>query len=147
MVADLGQQDGSIQSGKRPVLILQNDMGNKHSPVVTICPISSKINKMRLPTHVQLNDCGLVKPSFALVEQIQTMCKNSLLNYIGDVNETIMKRINIACKIQLGISEQFDIQEFINLCKLKNKSNEHVLTKKLIYFCSKHEIPYKMCNI
>ena len=66
---DLGEQKGSIQAGQRPVLILQNDVGNKHSPTVTICPISSQIQKMRLPTHVQLDQgCWLLKPSFALLD-------------------------------------------------------------------------------
>jgi len=142
--ADLGQQEGSIQSGKRPVLVLQNDIGNKYSPVVTICPISSRIEKMKLPTHVKLNkNCGLIRESFALIEQIQTMNKNSLLGYIGNINEITMKKINIACKIQLGIMDQFDIQSFIKICRLKNKSDEDMLIKKLINFCSTNEIHYK----
>lgn len=142
---DLGEQKGSIQAGQRPVLILQNDVGNKHSPTVTICPISSKINKMRLPTHVQLDQgCGLLKPSFALIEQSMTINKESLLYYIGDVNKTTMQKINMACKIQFNIVEEFDITGFIGMCKLQNKKNVDILTKKLVQYCINSGIGYKV---
>lgn len=62
--------EGSLQSGNRPVLVVSNDMANKHSPVITVVPITSQMGKRKLPTHVRIEDCGLPKPSIVLGEQI-----------------------------------------------------------------------------
>ena len=142
---NLGQQEGSIQSGERPVLVMQNNMGNKHSPTVTVCPISSQIQKMRLPTHVRLNDdCGLIFPSFVMLEQPRTINKSQLKNYVGKVNENVMKQINIACKIQFGVNEQFDINEFISLCNLRSQRDANILAKKVMQYCVLRNIAYKI---
>ena len=102
--ADLGEQKGSIQGGIRPVLIVQNDMGNKYSPCVQVVPITSK-NKRFLPTHFDLNrcDCGLPKNSVALIEQNTTINKSQLVDKIGSVPMNSMERIEQCIMVSFGI--------------------------------------------
>ena len=108
--ADLGSALGSIQGGTRPVLIVQNNMGNMHAPTTIVCPITSAM-KHRLPTHVNLNKSGgLVKDSIVLCEQIMTINKHQLRNYIGSVVDPfLLGKINKALNISLGISEEYVI--------------------------------------
>ncbi len=90
--ADLSPGIGSEQSGSRPVLILQNNVGNCFSPTIIIAAITSVSKKSRkFPTHYHLNDrCGLVKPSVVMLEQIRTIDKSRLKNYIGHLNKDDM---------------------------------------------------------
>lgn len=83
--ADLGRGVGSEQEGYRPVVIIQNNTGNKHSPTVIVAAISGKVEvKPKLPTHYYINaECGLELPSIVLMEQIQTLDKRPLAKYIG----------------------------------------------------------------
>ena len=93
--ADLSPGIGSEQSGSRPVLILQNNVGNCFSPTIIIAAITSVSKKSRkFPTHYHLNDrCGLVKPSVVMLEQIRTIDKSRLKNYIGHLNKDDMENI------------------------------------------------------
>ena len=106
-LADLGYQSGSIQGGCRPVLIVQNNKGNEYAPTTIICPITSA-TKTRLPTHVYLNTSGgLYKESIVLCEQVTTINKEQLKEYLGTINESsILTKINRALSISLGLSEE-----------------------------------------
>ena len=102
--ADLSPVVGSEQGGIRPVLIIQNDIGNKHSPTVICAAITSKINKAKLPTHIELNavEYGLVKDSVVLLEQIRTIDKRRLKERIGELPDSTMNMVNDALLISLG---------------------------------------------
>lgn len=103
--ADLSPVVGSEQGGVRPVLIVQNDIGNKYSPTVIIAAVTSQINKAKLPTHVEIsaNDFGLAKDSVILLEQIRTVDKRRLREKIGKVNEVLMHRVDEALAVSLGL--------------------------------------------
>lgn len=105
--ADLSPVVGSEQGGIRPVLVVQNDVGNKYSPTVIAAAITSQINKAKLPTHIELNasEYGLQKDSVVLLEQIRTIDKQRLKERIGQVPTNIMDRINRALMISLGFFE------------------------------------------
>lgn len=101
--ADLSPVIGSEQGGIRPVLIVQNDIGNKHSPTIIAAAITSQINKAKLPTHIELDTtCGLPKDSVVLTEQIRTLDKRRLMDKIGTLDESLMQRVNSALLISLG---------------------------------------------
>ena len=102
--ADLSPVVGSEQGGVRPVLVVQNDVGNKYSPTVIAAAVTSKINKAKLPTHIELpsNTYGLQKDSVILLEQIRTLDKKRLKERIGELNETTMSRVDNAILISLG---------------------------------------------
>jgi mRNA interferase MazF len=103
-LANLGKREGSIQSGIRPVIIVSNDKNNEHSPTVNVIPITSNINKNNLPVHVYIGiECGLLKPSVALVEQDTTIDKTMLIKKIGQCTYQTMERINKAILIQKGL--------------------------------------------
>lgn len=94
-----------VQKGKRPVLIITNNMANKYSPVIHIAPITSILGKNQLPTHVILTGFGLLKTSVLLVEQLQLFNKNDLGKRIGLVNDKCtIEKINRAISIQLGLT-------------------------------------------
>ena len=95
---------GSEQGKIRPVLVVQNNIGNKHSPTVTVVPLTSR-TKNNLPTHVILNEPCLPSRSIALVEQIRTIDKSRLIRHIGRISESIMNQINDAIAIQVGLKE------------------------------------------
>ena len=103
--ADLDPKIGSEQGGIRPVLILQNDVGNKYSPTTIIAIITSRNTKAKLPTHYWLGrGCGLSKPSMVELEQIRTIDKSRLKKFIGIVGaETDMPMIEKKIKISLGL--------------------------------------------
>lgn len=105
--ADLSPVIGSEQGGVRPVLIVQNDIGNRYSPTVIIAAITSQINKAKLPTHVEIksDDYGLSKDSVLLLEQIRTIDKRRLGEKIGHVKEDIIEKVNDALRISLGLVE------------------------------------------
>ena len=104
--ADLSPVVGSEQGGLRPVLIIQNDIGNKYSPTVIVAAITSQLTKNKIPTHVQL-DCStyaLPKDSVVLTEQLRTIDKQRLKQYICELNNTTMNQINNAIKISLWLN-------------------------------------------
>ena len=105
--ADLGHGIGSEQKGNRPVVIIQNNVGNKHSPTVIIAAITSKANiKAKLPTHYYLHPGnGLDLPSLVLLEQIRTVDKRRLSYYIGRLDEKQIQGINHALAISIGLIE------------------------------------------
>ena len=101
--ADLSPVVGSEQGGLRPVLIIQNDIGNKYSPTIIAAAVTSKINKAKLPTHIEIPSAyGLVKDSVILLEQIRTLDKRRLKERIGELPPATMVRVNRAILISLG---------------------------------------------
>ena len=108
--ADLSPVIGSEQGGVRPVLVVQNDVGNKYSPTVIAAAVTSKINKAKLPTHIELSavDFGLVKDSVVLLEQIRTIDKRRLKERIGELPSETMNMVNDALLISLGFIKKVD---------------------------------------
>lgn len=104
--ADLSPVVGSEQGGLRPVLIIQNNIGNKYSPTVIIAAITSQIAKAKLPTHIELNKLkyNLPKDSVVLLEQLRTLDKLRLKDKIGNLDDKIMQKIDLALMISLGIA-------------------------------------------
>ena len=102
--ADLSPVVGSEQGGIRPILIVQNDTGNKFSPTVIAAAVTSKIGKAKLPTHIELNadQFGLRKDSVILLEQIRTLDKKRLKERIGELSPVTMRKVNVALLISLG---------------------------------------------
>ena len=104
--ADLSPVIGSEQGGLRPVLIVQNDIGNKYSPTVIAAAITSQINKTKLPTHIELyaESFGLAKNSVILLEQIRTIDKRRLKEKMGHLDEKLMDKVNDAISVSFGLS-------------------------------------------
>lgn len=102
--ADLSPVVGSEQGGIRPVLVIQNDIGNKYSPTVIAAAITSQINKAKMPTHIELaaKDYGLNKDSVILLEQIRTIDKRRLREKIGRIDDGLMASVNNALSISFG---------------------------------------------
>ena len=103
--ADLSPVVGSEQGGVRPVLIIQNNIGNRHSPTVICAAITSRMNKAKLPTHVEI-DAGkyqIVKNSVILLEQIRTIDKRRLREKIGRIDDGLMASVNNALSISFGL--------------------------------------------
>jgi mRNA interferase MazF len=103
--ADLSPVVGSEQGGIRPVLIIQNDVGNKYSPTVIAAAITSRINKAKMPTHIELSaaEYGLNKDSVVLLEQIRTIDKKRLREKIGRLDDALMEKVNEALSISFGL--------------------------------------------
>jgi mRNA interferase MazF len=103
--ADLRPVVGSEQGGIRPVLVIQNDIGNKYSPTVIAAAITSQINKAKMPTHIELaaKDYGLNKDSVILLEQIRTIDKRRLREKIGRIDDGLMASVNNALSISFGL--------------------------------------------
>ena len=103
--ADLRPVIGSEQGGIRPVLIIQNDVGNKHSPTVICAAITSKMNKAKLPTHVELDTrrCVMVKDSVILLEQLRTIDKQRLKERICHIDDELQKRVDLALMVSLEL--------------------------------------------
>ena len=108
--ADLSPVVGSEQGGVRPVLVIQNDIGNKYSPTVIAAAITSKLTKAKLPTHIELSaiEYGLNKDSVILLEQIRTIDKRRLKERIGELPISVMLRVDDALKISLGFKKVAD---------------------------------------
>lgn len=105
-IADLRGNNGSEQGGIRPVLIIQNDIGNYHSPTTIVAPLTTKITKASLPTHVivdNLNKTGLSAKSVILMEQLRTIDKDKLFNQIGEVNDSVLTKVNLSLIISLAV--------------------------------------------
>ena len=102
-LADLRPAVGSEQDGIRPVLIVQNNTGNRFSPTVIAAAITSRRTKARLPTHVPVGDAqGMYFNSIIMLEQIRTLDKSRLLNYIGTVDQETMRQVNEAISVSVG---------------------------------------------
>lgn len=104
--ADLRPVVGSEQGGIRPVLIVQNDVGNRHSPTVICAAITSKMNKAKLPTHIEIQSAlyDMDKDSVVLLEQIRTIDKKRLKDRICHLDDSIMRKINKALMVSLELS-------------------------------------------
>ena len=104
--ADLSPVIGSEQGGLRPVLIVQNDVGNKYSPTVIAAAITSKMGKTRLPTHIDIfkDKVGLQKDSVILLEQIRTLDKRRLKEKMGHLDDDVMDKVNSAIAVSFGLS-------------------------------------------
>lgn len=105
--ADLSPVVGSEQGGIRPVLVIQNDVGNKYSPTVIAAAITSRINKAKMPTHIELSahEYGLNKDSVVLLEQIRTIDKRRLREKIGRLDGAVMNRVNSALSVSFGLGQ------------------------------------------
>jgi len=103
--ADLSPVVGSEQGGTRPVLIVQNDTGNRHSPTVIAAAITSQINKAKLPTHIELSgqSCGLSRDSVILLEQIRTIDKKRLKERMGKLDAEVMDKVDSAIAVSFGL--------------------------------------------
>ena len=103
--ADLRPVVGSEQGGVRPVLIIQNDAGNRHSPTVICAAITSRMNKAKLPTHVELSaaECDISKDSVILLEQIRTIDKRRLKEYVCHIDPAMMRKVDEAICISLEL--------------------------------------------
>ena len=104
--ADLSPVVGSEQGGVRPVLVVQNDVGNKFSPTVIIAAITSQLGKAKLPTHIELNreEYNLNKDSVVLLEQIRTLDKRRLKEKVSSIDKIKMQQVDVAMMISLGIT-------------------------------------------
>lgn len=103
--ADLNPVVGSEQGGVRPVLIIQNDIGNKYSPTIIVAAITSKINKAQLPTHVEISEgeSSLERDSVILLEQIRTIDKKRLKSEVANLSDEILEKVDTALGISLGL--------------------------------------------
>ena len=103
--ADLSPVVGSEQGGTRPVLIVQNDTGNRHSPTVIAAAITSQMGKARLPTHITVpgREVGLAKDSVILLEQIRTLDKRRLREHMGRLTDEQMRKVNEAIVVSFGL--------------------------------------------
>lgn len=104
---------GSEQGGLRPVLIVQNDIGNKYSPTVIAAAITSKMSKTKLPTHIDIyaEDVGLAKDSIVLLEQIRTLDKKRLKEKMGHLTPAIMSRVNSAISVSFGLDDEKEARQ------------------------------------
>lgn len=105
-MADLPKDEGSLQYGTRPVLVISNNYADSHSPVITIIPLTSRLQKKPLPTHVAISAhrCGLEKYSIVLAEQIMSINKKHLKRKVGSISETVYEeRVKKAVIIQLSL--------------------------------------------
>ena len=107
--ADLSPVVGSEQGGVRPVLIIQNDTGNRYSPTVIAAAIPSQTGKTRLPTHIDLpvaDSCGLSRDSVVLLEQVRTLDKKRLRERMGHVEERVMEKVDTAIAVSFGLPQE-----------------------------------------
>ena len=111
--ADLSPVVGSEQGGIRPVLIVQNDVGNRFSPTVIAAAITSRLSKTRLPTHIDIyaKDVGLAKDSVVLLEQIRTIDKKRLKEKMGHLDDATMISVNSAIQVSFGLGESIESEQ------------------------------------
>lgn len=108
--ADLSPVIGSEQGGVRPVLIIQNDVGNKYSPTVIAAAITSQHDKSKLPTHISVNahNCGLAKDSIVLLEQVRTIDKKRLKEKMGSLDGLSMGKVDKALTVSFGLNANYE---------------------------------------
>jgi mRNA interferase MazF len=110
--AELNPVVGSEQGSHRPVVIIQNNRGNKHSLTVIVAPVTGKLKKNPIPTHVLLpKSCGLERDSLALTEQIRAIDRSRLGNYIGFAGKSVMSQVDRALSISIGLNDREDADE------------------------------------
>lgn len=105
-IADLNSTNGSEQGGIRPVLIIQNDLGNYYSPTTIIAPLTTRLGKNKIPTHVEIHgweQAGLSAKSMVLMEQIRTIDKLRLKTKIGEVDNTTLTKVNLSLIVSLSL--------------------------------------------
>jgi mRNA interferase MazF len=105
--ADFGYGENGEQNGIRPVLVIQNDIGNQYSPTIIVAAISSKVKRLDMPTHITVEPTeqnGLLERSIVVLEQIRTISKDRLMDYVGIMNKEVMEKINKAIFVSVGIS-------------------------------------------
>jgi len=107
--ADLSPVVGSEQGGVRPVLVIQNDVGNKFSPTIIVSAITSQLDKARLPTHIEIagEKYGLSKNSVVLLEQVRTIDKRRLREKAGHLDEQVMRKVDYALRTSFGLSATY----------------------------------------
>lgn len=103
--ADLNPVVGCEQGGVRPVLVIQNNLGNRHSPTTIVAAITSKVEKGAIPTHVNIKVDGLSRSSIVLLEQIRTIDKMRLRTYVNTVGQDVLKKIDKALVTSLGLQQ------------------------------------------
>ncbi len=104
--ADLSPTVGSEQGGKRPVVVIQNNIGNRFSPTVIVASVTTKLSKAKLPTHIEVTkEMGFEEDSLILLEQIRTIDKKRLTKQLTHLNESVMKKVNTALAISAGLIE------------------------------------------
>lgn len=125
--ADLSPVVGSEQGGLRPVLIIQNDVGNRYSPTVIAAAITSRMGKTRLPTHIDIyaERVGLVKDSVILLEQIRTLDKRRLKEKMGHLDESMMSEVNAAIAVSFGLGGQPSSSEYTSTPALVSSVGTH----------------------
>ena len=130
--ADLSPVIGSEQGGLRPVLIVQNDVGNKYSPTVIAAAITSRMTKSKLPTHIDVlgEHVGLSKDSVILLEQIRTLDKKRLKEKMGHLDDKVMSEVNEAITISFGLSARTytDTVENAEIIQTATANNTAILT-------------------
>ena len=148
-LCNLGKIGNSVQAGTRPVLIVQNDLGNVFSTTVVVAPITSSVKRLHLPTHVLLHQsCGLRNPSVVMLEQLRTVDKNELIKYLGKVRDwQTIEEIKEAISVELNLDEK-PFPNKTNLCykclqKLREDPNLHVRPFGKRY---DHRIPCDICH-
>lgn len=104
-LADLSPVVGSEQGGVRPVVVIQNEWGNRHSPTVIVAAITSKLDKNKIPTHVTVSGIGLEKKSVLLLEQIRTIDKSRLKGFVGEIGPENLDALDKAIKVSLGVKK------------------------------------------
>ena len=104
-LADLSPVVGSEQGGVRPVVVIQNEWGNRHSPTVIVAAITSKLDKNKIPTHIPVTVAGLGKNSVVLLEQIRTVDKSRLKGFVGMLENEEMKKMDMGLMVSLGIKK------------------------------------------
>lgn len=97
------KEDGSVQGGTRPVVVLQNDIGNKYSPTVIVAKITSKLDKAKMPTHVKINKNGLERESMIMLEQITTLNKKDLITKVDSLDFRELRAVNKALRISVDL--------------------------------------------
>ena len=114
--ADLSPVVGSEQGGLRPVLIVQNDIGNRYSPTVIAAAITSRLGKTKLPTHIDIyaSEVGLAKDSVILLEQIRTLDKKRLRERMGHLGEDVMSKVNSAISVSFGLADEQEARMRLN---------------------------------
>ena len=106
-IADLDPIVGSEQGGERPVLVIQNNVGNTYSPTVIVLAITSRYQKKKnMPTHIPIESCDLAMSSIVLVEQVRTIDKTRLIHYIGRASKESMEAVDKALKISIGVDSK-----------------------------------------
>lgn len=126
--ADLSPVIGSEQGGLRPVLIIQNDVGNKYSPTVIAAAITSRLGKAKMPTHIDVyaDSFGLAKDSVILLEQIRTIDKRRLKEKMGHLDDYLMQRVNDAINISFGLID-FNIEKNTELAPVAEHNTDTVI--------------------